>query len=298
MALPFDHPNLDDLSQISDRDASAAAGPEVPRESTKLHSSVADRSANGADPVHRRIVALEQQLILAQRRAQLGVIAGGIAHEINNLMTPVLTRADFALSIGRPDDLRAALERTLEHGRRVIDVAQSLLGYVDARCGPPQPVSVNVPEAVAQALALFVRPFEKDGHTVTVDVPATLTVLAQPGAFPQLLANLLFNAREALEDLRGSVVIAGRRAGPTSVLSICDSGSGFDPAELERCREFFATDPRADLSDAWPVKGLGLRVCRILAAIHGATIDVAANEGRGTAVTIRWPAADPTAVSE
>lgn len=233
---------------------------------------------------------LEEQLIAFQRLALLGTLSATIVHEMNNLMTPILARAEFALGTGQPADMRKALERSQVQVQRAMVVIERLLAL--AKPGEFPIESCRVAAAVQEAIETTTRPFEKDGIDLHVSVPEDLHVRAQFDLLTQVLLNLLLNARQAMKGLRGKLTVSARRDGRHVVISICDNGKGIPPKRLaDVINPFLAATDGADPS-AWQSVGLGLKVCQIIVQRHGATIEALPNDDRGTTFRLHWPAGE------
>lgn len=236
--------------------------------------------------LRRRIAALEDELLGAQRRAALGTLAAVIAHEFNNLMTPVLPWVELALETGRVEDMRKALERTQAQARRATAVTQRLLDVARGRELPVEACSVRA--AVEQAVAAATRPFEKDGIELSVSAPPELRVRAQPDLLVQALLNLLLNAREAMKGARGPLSIVAQSDGEFVRIAVRDSGRGLSREQVDEVlNPFLAAE---DVDRPPPGVGLGLSACRLIARKHGATLRARCNEGRGCTFELRWPA--------
>lgn len=252
----------------------------------------------GAPPIdpHRSIERLqatidrlEADLIATQRLATLGSMGAMVAHEINNLMTPILARAEFALSTGSPADMRRTVERSKVHVQRAISVTERLLGLANPEESPREACSVA--GAVQEAIEAAMRPFEKDGIELIVAIPEDLHVAAQFDLLQQVLLNLLLNARQAMEGVRGRLRISARQEDEHVLIDICDAGKGIFPERLDGVINPFLAAPHAADAHSWQSVGLGLNVCRIIAQQHGATITAFANDGTGCTFQLRWPAA-------
>jgi len=247
---------------------------------------------NGGGPPHAQLLiqALQQELIACQRLAVAGTTTAMLAHEFNNLMTPVLARAMDALQRDDVPAMRKALDRTVTQVQKAIELSRYLLRLVDPRDAADDTCAVA--EAVQSALEEAVRPFHKDGIELHVDVPNTLRVRVRPLLLEQVLLNLLTNAREAMKDRRGRLAITAGAADSFVTIDVRDNGVGLTSSEIERVfRPFLAADARQD-AGGWSQVGLGLHVCRLIAQQHGATVQVLANpDGAGCTFRLRWPAA-------
>jgi len=233
---------------------------------------------------------LEAGLIAAQRLALLGTMSAMIAHEIKNLVTPVLGGAEFALRTREPGDMQKALERARTQAQKLGAVAERLLRL--ARNEPVPLESCAVADAVREALETATRSFAKDGIEVVVAVPQHLRVRAQAGLFEQVLLNLLLNARQAMQGRRGRLEISAVRDGECVIIDVRDNGVGIPPERLEHVINPFLAG--ADLQEplAWQPVGLGLNVCRIITSKHGATIQARPHDGQGCTFRVHWPAGE------
>ena len=235
------------------------------------------------------VVQLQRELVATQRLALLGSRAAMAAHEFNNLMTPILARVQDALGRDDPAAMRKALERTLVNAQKSIAVCQHMLGV--ARGGEEVVEVRGVAEAVADALASTVRPFEKEGIRLEVDVPDELRVETHARLLDQLVLNLLLNAQRAMKPGGGTLRVRARREAGDVLIEVADDGSGLSGDYLERVvNPFLSADATKNPCD-WNEVGLGLNVCRTIVQQHGGSIEATANEGAGCTFRVRWPAA-------
>lgn len=232
--------------------------------------------------------SLQQGFLASQRRALLGSLAGIIAHEYNNLMTPVLARAQDAVSRDDPAAMRKALTVTLTQTRQALDFTRRVL---EVARGEELPVrACSVAELVDAAITAVVRPFEKDGIELVLHVPADLQVRAQPLLFVQVLLNLLLNARAAMRDRCGKLSISAGPEDESVFISVCDTGVGMSPEMLNDVINPFLQVRDQEHSGDWGSVGLGLLACRTIAQQHGATLNARNNDGPGCTFRLDWPA--------
>lgn len=248
----------------------------------------ADQSGSAETQLRQAVAELEQQLIRMQRLAALGTMSAMIVHEFNNLMAPLLPRAEFALGTGEPADMRKALERTKSQVQRAIAVSERLLKLADGAEPPTAPC--HLADVVAEAVAAVVRPFEKDGIDLTISIAEGLSVRAQRDLLVQALLNLLLNARAAMKGVRGSLGISARSEGRFAVIEVRDSGIGIDRRLLENVINPFLAGGDLVTGGGTHV-GLGLRVCRLIAERHGAALQGRLNDTRGCTFRLCWPVA-------
>jgi signal transduction histidine kinase len=238
-------------------------------------------------PSRDSIAQLHQELIAQHRQALLGSVAGMLAHEFNNLMTPVMFRTQDALSRNDPEAMRKAVECTARQTERAIAIGRRLLELIDDDSA--EVASYRVDEAVENATIAIVRPLSKDGIDFTREVEPDLAIRAERVLFDQLLINLLLNARAATIKRRGAIRLSATRDGDRVRIDVVDNGTGIDPTQLnDVIRPFLAADPATEPCD-WRNIGLGLNVCRLIAHRHDARIDAESNPGGGCTFRLIWP---------
>ncbi|MBU0616826.1 MAG: HAMP domain-containing histidine kinase [Planctomycetes bacterium] len=240
-------------------------------------------SASDASPER-----LQQWFIASQRQALLGSLSGIIAHEYNNLMTPVLARAQDAVSRNDVAAMRKALAVTLTQTRQALDFTRQVLEVARGEELPVRACSVG--ELVDAAITAAVRPFERDGIELVLHVPSDLEVRAQPLLFVQVLLNLLLNARAAMKDRCGKLSISACREDDRVLISVCDAGVGMSPEMLNDVINPFLQTRDQERPGDWGSVGLGLLACRTIAQQHGATLNARNNDGPGCTFRLVWPA--------
>ncbi|MEX2216657.1 MAG: ATP-binding protein [Phycisphaeraceae bacterium] len=235
---------------------------------------------------------VREGLTHSHRLATLGTIAAIIAHEFNNILTPIMTYSQLALA--NPDDhqsLLKAAEKSALGAERAARICSSLLGF--AREADEQHAA-PLRRTVEDAIACMAREPAKDNIDLKVDLPDVQVALA-PLSLQQVLLNLLLNAKKAMGPRGGKIRITGRVAGSLVYIDLADSGPGIPPAIRDRLFEPFVTQRiRHDLDDA-PEKrgtGLGLCICRDIIHQAGGTIGVDSAPGQGAVFHIALPKAD------
>lgn len=227
------------------------------------------------------------ELAALHRLALLGTVSAMIVHELNNLATPVLARAEDALSQDDPQIWRRALERSSVNLQKAVLLSRHLLGLASDQDSGRAPCLVG--ELISEALEVLTRPLEKDRITLSLEIQPDLRIRTNRLLAVQLFLNLLLNARQSMEAEGGLLRIAAAREGPLAVIDVVDSGCGLsDEAIQTRFNPFLnAADP-GPLD--WRMAGLGLNVCRAIAREHGARLEFLRNPGRGCTVRVFWPA--------
>jgi PAS domain S-box-containing protein len=239
---------------------------------------------------------LEEQLRQAQKMEAVGQLTGGIAHDLNNLLTVVLANSEMmagALPDGR-EDLHGDLAELQAAARRGAQMIRKLLSF--SRHAPLTYQVLDLGRVVEDVLGTLRRLLPAHIEVQFVREANPVKVLADAGAIEQILLNLSTNARDAM--VRGGALqLAARRVdvarppagslpGSYACLSVRDTGSGMDVRVRARVFEpFFTTKPPGEGS------GLGMAMIYGLTQQHGGFIELDSEVGRGTEVRIFFPLA-------
>ncbi|MCC7494087.1 MAG: PAS domain S-box protein [Fimbriimonadaceae bacterium] len=233
----------------------------------------------------RRLTA---QLQEAQRVESLGRLAGGVAHDLNNLLTPILGYGQLLQHDLPLDDPRQAdLHDVVQAAESARDLTRHLLAFGRRQVLDLQPL--DLAQLVRHFRPLLRRALREDVQ-LELDLPPGLpAVLADGRQMEQVLMNLLLNAQDALPE-GGWIRITGRVLAPPATaaseveLTVADNGVGMDPSTLARVFEpFFTTKPPGHGT------GLGLATCHGIVTQHGGQIRVDSAPGAGTRVMVQLP---------
>lgn len=240
---------------------------------------------------------LEDQLLRAQRMETIGTLAGGVAHDLNNILAPVLLTVPILRS-GTSDADTLSLLDTIEGSvRRGADVVRQLLTF--ARGQPGIRTQLPVRQLLRETSCLLSETFPRN-ITVHVSVPEDLWCIEADGTqVHQLLMNLCVNARDAMP-LGGTLTLSAcnrmmsgpdgpdgmRKAEqPWLMVSVSDTGVGMEAAMLGRIFDpFFTTKPLGQGT------GLGLSVASGIVRGHGGFITVRSELGHGSCFEVFLPA--------
>jgi PAS domain S-box-containing protein len=275
----------------------------VARDVREIRRLLADKEAEivrrsqAEDALRAAIASIEDrleqsrtQLLLAERRATLGTLAGGVGHELRNIAQIQVGAVDELIrAMAADEDLRARLtavipdlervgEHITAHGQRLMQLA---------RPGPDHVAPIDLHSVVHDVVAML----EGAGklrrlRIVTAVAAEALQVTVNRTRIEQILVNLVVNAVDAIGETAGQVTIAvePHPDGKRVVCTVTDTGPGIAPDLLQQVFEpFFTTKPPESGT------GLGLPVAREIVQSYGGNLTVTSELGRGTTFTFDLP---------
>jgi signal transduction histidine kinase len=236
---------------------------------------------------------LQKQLRHRQRLETVGTLASGIAHEINNVLVPIILFTDTALQdLPRSGAPRANLERVLAAARRAKDIVKKILTF-SRELGDAKLALIDLREVVAEALHLF-SVLAPPTIEIRTEIDESLPLVrADATLAAHLLMNLFTNAYQAMEGAKGTLTIGltykegangGKISQPRVEFWVRDTGRGMDSATVERIFEPFFTTRSVGQG-----AGLGLSVVHGIVESFGASITVESKIGVGTTFRIFFP---------
>ncbi|MER9682867.1 two-component system VirA-like sensor kinase [Mesorhizobium sp. M0184] len=241
--------------------------------------------------------ALQARLNQSQRLEAIGTLAGGIAHEFNNILGAVLGYSEMALAVLLKESrARRYVQQIMQAGRRAQDVTEQILAF--GRRHERQHHALRAEAVVAEAVDLLRASFPATLSVQTHLAAADAAMTGDPTELQQVVMNLGTNAAQAMNN-RGALEIGldttefvearmlshgNLPAGRYLRLAVRDTGSGMDQATLERIFEpFFTTKP------AGQGTGLGLSTVHGIVIAHRGAVDVNSKPGEGTTFEIYFP---------
>jgi PAS domain S-box-containing protein len=249
----------------------------------------------GTDVTERK--ALETQYFRAQRMESIGTLAGGIAHDLNNVLTPILMSIEVLKNATSEKQRRSTLELVELSARRGAEMVRQVLSFARGVQGKRVPVAV--PSLVSDIERIARESVEKSIEIRTRVAPDVRAIAGDPTQLQQVVLNLVVNARDAMPD--GGVLTieaanaddrASKRSTTSSaagevVLRVTDTGIGI-PREI-RERIF---DPFFTTKGVGHGTGLGLATVLAIVKSHHGSIHVESTVGAGTTFEVRLPAAE------
>ncbi|WP_319521806.1 cache domain-containing protein [uncultured Desulfosarcina sp.] len=236
----------------------------------------------------------ETRLIQSEKHASVGKLAAGVAHEINNPLTAVLTFTHLILRRKDiPESVRSDLELVASQTERVRAIVKSLLDF--SRQTELSPVTMDINRLIEDSVRLMENQGLIKGIDLVFNAGNDLPVLLlDRNQCQSVLINMILNAFDAMDaggriDIQTQKAAKGESGGVE--IRIADTGSGISPEYMDKLFDpFFTTKP------AGKGTGLGLAVSAGIIQRHGGTIDVKSKPGSGTTFTIWLPEHPPEGV--
>jgi PAS domain S-box-containing protein len=243
---------------------------------------------------HRK---LEEQLLQSQKMEAIGQLAGGVAHDFNNILTVILGYANLlSMKNNFSDTDKEAMEHIITAAEKAAQLTSGLLAFSRKQVMDPKPVNLN--DIVQQVQKFLVRIIGEDIKLKAVFNDATLLVMADAGQIEQILMNLAANARDAmpdggeltietsLQEIDGAFVQSYDcgKPGRYALISISDNGCGMDDETRIRIFEPFFTTKGVGKGT-----GLGMAIVHGIVSQHNGFVYVYSELGRGTVFKIFIP---------
>lgn len=253
------------------------------------------------DVTERKV--LQEQFRQSQKMEAFGQLAGGVAHDFNNILSVVMMQAQLSsMAEELPPEVLRGLQVIRACAERGANLTRQLLLFSHKQVMQPRDLDLN--QAVTSLARMLQRLIEEHVRLQLHLHPAPLMTHADPGMIDQVLMNLAVNARDAMPQggrllietsevtVDGAADPGGAQAAPGTYvcLSVSDTGSGIAPEVLPRIFEPFFTTKA-------PGKGTGLGLATVFSIVqqHRGRVDVASEPGRGTTFRVLLPAVKPTA---
>jgi PAS domain S-box-containing protein len=244
---------------------------------------------------------IEAQLLRAQRMENIGALAGGIAHDLNNVLGPILVVGHLLRGkLPSPED-RKILDTATNSARRGAEMIKQILSFARGVAG--EPVVLQIKHLVAELVKLAEDTFPKSIHIDTRIAEDLLPIMGDATQLHQVLLNLCVNARDAMPD-GGTLSIAAENvmleekrnpmieqplSGPHVVLTVSDTGAGIPADLLDKIFEPFFTTKETGKGT-----GLGLSTVRSIVRNHGGFLEVDTQVGKGATFRIYLPVSSAT----
>jgi two-component system cell cycle sensor histidine kinase/response regulator CckA len=241
--------------------------------------------------------SLEAQLYQAQKMEAVGQLAGGVAHDFNNILTAIIGYSHILMmKMTNGDPLRGFVGQIRVSAERAAELTQALLAFSRKQIMLPRAIDLN--EVAAQLQKMLRRLIRENIYLNMGTVPGKLTVMADWGKLEQVLMNLVTNANDAMPQggtlsiSTSSVTMNGQflhshgygEPGKYACIAVSDTGSGMDEATRKRIFEPFFTTKEVGKGT-----GLGLSIVYGIVKQHNGYVSVYSELGKGTSFRIYLP---------
>jgi nitrogen-specific signal transduction histidine kinase/ActR/RegA family two-component response regulator len=242
---------------------------------------------------------LEQQFLRAQRMESIGTLAGGIAHDLNNILAPIMMSIDMLKLTATDPQARKILETIEVSAKRGADIVRQVLSF--ARGVEGERIEIELRHLLMEIKTVIQDTFPKNIRLHFSIPPETWMILGDPTQVHQILLNLCVNARDAMP--HGGTLEVGvencvlnehdaamnhpAKAGRYVKINVTDSGVGIPPEILEKIFEPFFTTKEASKGT-----GLGLSTVAAIVKSHEGMVNVSSKPGRGTTFKVYLPATE------
>ena len=288
LTKPFD--NLEVLLRVKNLLQSRQLHMQMQRHNEELEVAVQERTIELREALIE-LRGTQQQVIRQERMHALAVMAGGVAHDLNNALAVVLGFSEIVLRDCQEVPALAEDKQAMEAIITAAEDAAQMVRRLGEFTRPEsdsvrQPVDLNA--LVKQAVVLTEPRWRTQAFAAGADIEvrtetsAVSVISADPAELREALTNLIFNAVDAMPD-GGTITLRTRQEDEKVTLEVSDTGTGMDEDVRERCLEPFYT------TKGEKGTGLGLAVVYGIAQRHGATMEISSEPGVGTTFIFQLP---------
>jgi signal transduction histidine kinase len=228
---------------------------------------------------------LERRLVQADKLSSIGLLAAGVAHEVNTPLAVISTYAQMlAKQVSGDEQKSKLLEKIAKQTFRASEIVNSLLNF--SRTSSAEFVEVDLNKVIRETISLIEHQLQKAHIEVKLNLEQELPLVkGNQGKLQQVFLNLFLNARDAME-LGGILAVSTHSNDSLVRVDVADSGQGIPKEHLQRIYDpFFTTKP------ARKGTGLGLSVSYGIVQEHGGAIEVQSQPGAGTRFHLDFPLA-------
>jgi hypothetical protein len=226
---------------------------------------------------------LERRLVQADKLSSVGLLAAGVAHEVNTPLAVISTYAQMlAKQVAGDEHKSALLDKIAKQTFRASEIVNSLLNF--SRTSPKQFEDLELGRVIRETLVMVEHQFVQSGIRVNLDLAEPLPLIrGNAGQLQQVFLNLFLNARDAMEH-GGVLEIKGWESGQGVQVEVADTGVGIAPENLQKIYDPFFTTKGIRKGT-----GLGLSVTYGIVRDHGGAIEVESRPSEGTRFRLEFP---------
>jgi len=230
---------------------------------------------------------LEQRLVQADKLSSIGLLAAGVAHEVNTPLAVISTYAQMlAKQVAEDSQKSLILDKIAKQTFRASEIVNSLLNF--SRTSTTSYGAVNLNRVIQETLSLLEHQLQKAGIQLKTELDTNLPqVYGNAGKLQQVFLNLFLNARDAMS-AGGALEVRTWHEGPGVRVEVADTGHGIAPENIHRIYDPFFTTKAARKGT-----GLGLSVTYGIIQEHGGSIEVSNRRSGGATFRLELPLAAP-----
>jgi PAS domain S-box-containing protein len=248
-------------------------------------------------------INMETQLAQAEKLSSIGLLAAGVAHEVNTPLAVIssytqmlgkqLLSRQLALDTDTRDRLQPVLEKITQQTFRASEIVNGLLNF--SRLGSVEFAQVDVNAMVRDTVLLLEHQMRSSGVAVELNLVEGLPAIAgNRGKLQQVLVNLILNARDAMPANSGRVNLSTSAASKGVEIRVADNGVGMPEEVVRKIYDPFFTTKSNPAEGQRKGTGLGLAVTYGIVQEHSGTIEVSSTVGEGTVFRLEFPAVEGT----
>ncbi len=278
---------------VNGNSTASIGGAAGPRRETTLNLAIAPLVSKEQRQIGRLIIfddvtdraELEQRLVQADKLSSIGLLAAGVAHEVNTPLAVISTYAQMlAKQVAGDTQKSIMLDKIAKQTFRASEIVNSLLNF--SRTSTTSFAEVNLNRVVMETLSLVEHQMQKAGVLVKTSLePDMVPIYGNTGKLQQVFLNLFLNARDSMQ-ASGTLEIRTWSDGVSAKVEVADTGTGIAPEHLNRIYDPFFTTKAARKGT-----GLGLSVSYGIIQEHGGSIEVSNRPGGGARFRIDLPLA-------
>jgi PAS domain S-box-containing protein len=226
---------------------------------------------------------LHEQLIQSEKLAGIGILASGVAHEINNPLTGIIGMAEASLEEEDISTIKSYLTDILNCGQRISEIVKGLRSYCRvAKQEEQNPIDMN--DVLEESLKMVRLAVKTSSVEVVKKFQPIDKVVANLGEIQQVFTNLITNAFQVMDGKGGIITLCTRSLRDSVEVKVSDNGMGIPQKHLSQIFDPFFTTKKTGEGT-----GLGLNIVYRIVTKYGGTIDVESREGLGTTFILRFP---------
>ena len=239
------------------------------------------------DDITERI-DLESQLSQAEKMSSIGLLAAGVAHEVNTPLAVISSYAQMLMKQANGDEkVSNLLEKITRQTFRASEIVNNLLNF--SRTSSTEFSDINVNKIIAETITLLEHQFKTSHIKLETDLDVNLPLIyGNPGKLQQVFLNLFVNAKDAMAGSGGTLSIRTAVNNGVSII-VSDTGAGIAPEHISKIYDPFFTTKTAPREGQSRGTGLGLSVTYGIIQEHAGKIRVESNPGQGTSFYLEFP---------